>query len=739
MTTPARPHLRWVTGGRAIARERRLTLAIAVGAFAIALPVAYDSLRAALESLAAGALAAAAGDLGLVVIATLLGYASLVYFLTRIGHLARLAAPGTDEAVPDEPAAGRLVALVPSYREDPHVVTRAVISAALQSHPDRRVVLLIDDPPGTDPSVTATRAIPWRVQGMLGPMRERCETARRRFEERAGGGTVDVAAEAAALAAACREVADWFESHASRYGTPDPADRFFAQLIFGVPASRWRGEAARWEEAARGAGPAPELETLRAAYARLATVFRVEITSFERKRYANLSHAANKAMNINSYLALLGGSYRCDPADRGVVLTPCAPGAADLTIPDADFALVLDADTIIAPDYTRTLLPRFRGPEGERLAVVQCPYSTIPGDGGLLQRIAGAQTDIQYLVHQGLTHYNATYWVGANALVRIAALRDVAVREVEDGVEVIKFIRDRTLIEDTESTIDLVARGWRLLNHPERLAFSMTPTDFGALLIQRRRWANGGVLIVPKLLASMRRRGRLADRLVEGFMRFHYLISLGPVSIALLVALSVVWDKDIRTAGLFCTGLAYNVIYARDLHLVGYRWHDILRVVALNLVLIPVNIMGMLSSLAQGVTGRKPRFARTPKVRDRTRVPVRYVVAEFALLLLWAVSAASGLVRGRLVVGAVMLLHTVFLAYAIRVFLGYRDSVDDLAVGLGLRRAPHAGAQFDPPLAPPPVALSMGSGIPAGLLSPPSRSCSVGGVSLPQGESGRGG
>ncbi|TMH25800.1 MAG: hypothetical protein E6H63_14345, partial [Betaproteobacteria bacterium] len=56
------------------------------------------------------------------------------------------------------------------------------------------------------------------------------------------------------------------------------------------------------------------------------------------------------------------------------------------------------------------------------------------------------------------------------------------------------------VIEDTESSIDLINRGWQLYNYPERLAFSATPADFGALLIQRRRWANGGLIILPKLL-----------------------------------------------------------------------------------------------------------------------------------------------------------------------------------------------------------------------------------------------
>ena len=34
------------------------------------------------------------------------------------------------------------------------------------------------------------------------------------------------------------------------------------------------------------------------------------MTSFERKQYVSLSHEANKAMNLNSYIGLMGGRYR---------------------------------------------------------------------------------------------------------------------------------------------------------------------------------------------------------------------------------------------------------------------------------------------------------------------------------------------------------------------------------------------------------------------------------------------
>ena len=682
-------HLRWVSGEAAIARERWLTIAAGAVALGVTFPVVSNSIRIALRRVLAGEYLAALGDLTLVLLAGLLAYGCVVYLLARIGYLARLRAAahdGTGGPVPgDEPDDdSSLVALVPSYREDPQVVLRTLLSAALQPHPKRSVVLLIDDPSHSDPSSAAlkgARALPAHVREMLRPMREHYELAMQRFDQRAQAGDLTLAAEARQVADLCLHAADWFDAQADKDPEADLANLFFADLTFRMPASKWRREARRWAELGERPGAPLSADRVRLAYQELLSVFRVQISSFERKRFANLSHAANKAMNINSYLALLGGSYRLKSTSAGLLLSRCPIADADLVVPDADFALILDADTIVSPDYTPKLMRRFRGPDGQRLAVVQSPYSTFPGDRGVLQRIAGAQTDIQYLIHQGLTYYDATYWVGANALVRVAALRDLAVREVERGFDIVKFLRDRTLIEDTEGTIDLVSRGWRLFNHPERLAFSMTPPDFGSLLIQRRRWASGGVQIVPKLLAYLRQRGRVAGRLREGFMRLHYLIALGPVSMALLVALGVSWDKELGTISLLGVGLVYYAMHARDLHLVGYRWRDIFRVIALNLLLIPVNIVGMLSSLAHGISGRKPRFRRTPKIHDRTRVPAGYVLAEFTLLALWSAQAVLNLARGASMVGVFMLVHAMFFAYAIRAFIGYRNSVADIVAG----------------------------------------------------------
>ena len=40
-----------------------------------------------------------------------------------------------------------------------------------------------------------------------------------------------------------------------------------------------------------------------------------------------------------------------------------------------------------------------------------------------------------------------------------------------------RFVHDRTLTEDSESTIHLMAKGWTVFNYPDRLAYSATPLD----------------------------------------------------------------------------------------------------------------------------------------------------------------------------------------------------------------------------------------------------------------------
>jgi cellulose synthase (UDP-forming) len=378
---------------------------------------------------------------------------------------------------------------------------------------------------------------------------------------------------------------------------------------------------------------------------------------------------------------LIGRSVREQVIDSALHLVDTGSEADDaLAIPDATYAITLDADSLLRIDYARRLTAVMEAPGHERFAVVQTPYTAIPGAPSHLERIAGATTDIQYVIHQGFTQYNATFWVGANALLRIAALRDIQGEEEERGFKVPVFIKDRTVIEDTESTIDLVAKGWTLYNYPERLAFSATPPDFGSLLIQRRRWANGGLLILPNLVrhgvSSLFERGKT----LELFVRAHYLVSIAGTSLGLFVLLFLPLGKGFNSPWLPLTALPYFLLYARDLTQIGYRKSDVLRIYAFNLLLLPINLAGVLKSLQQAVTGAKIPFGRTPKTEGRTAAPSWAILAEWLMFFFCLLMTVLNALTGHWANALFTLGTGIAFGYALAKFVGIRASFEDLTL-----------------------------------------------------------
>ena len=370
---------------------------------------------------------------------------------------------------------------------------------------------------------------------------------------------------------------------------------------------------------------------------RLAWTFRGELTWFERKLYSSLSQESNKAMNLNSYIGLMGHSFDVRQTPEGQVLAP-AGNSGSIVIPDADYLLTLDADSIILPEYCLRLVYVIAQPENAKLAVIQTPYSAFPGSPTRMERLSGATTDIQHIVHQGMSYYGATFWVGANAVIRKRALDDIVEIEHQGGFEIRRYVMDRTVIEDTESSIDLAVHGWWLLNYPERLSYSATPPDFGSLCIQRRRWANGGLIIMPKLWTLRHARLKRAEkgRAIETLLRLNYLASTCWSSIALVLLLWYPFNNKLLSPLVLLAALPYFTAMSSDLKHCGYKRMDIFRVYGFNLILLPVNLAGVVKSIQQAITGRRIPFARTPKVSNRTATPLLFAFSPF-LIIGWSI------------------------------------------------------------------------------------------------------
>ena len=631
-----------------------------------------------------------AQDSALVVVFLILIYANLVYQLARAGYLYRLrrhlaCVPDETEApFLQEKAAPPVTILIPSYNEEPRVIRQALLSSALQDYPVRRVVLLIDDPPQPTNfddlfNLVAARNLPTDLQKLFDVEIAKYREAYKQFLLRTGEEHFDDPQEFFALSELYGQAADWLCNQARQHNIEDHTDELFISLTFTQKEQEIRSQARVLFSAADKFEKNSNRDELLRGYQHLVSLFAVEFTSFERKQYVNLSWASNKAMNLNSYIGLIG--KRCNQVVRedGTYLELTASEAADMVVPDAKYIVTLDADSLLAPDYVKRLIQFMERPDNKQVAIAQTPYTAVPSPKVVLERIAGATTDLQYIMHQGFTQAGATFWVGANAILRKEALNEIVTYDRDRGFNIAKYIQDRTVNEDTETTIDLVRRGWSLYNLPERLSYSATPADFGSLLIQRRRWANGGLIILPKLLRHLVRTPNRLRTWIEGFMRVNYLTSIAGACLGLLLILTFPAADYLSIVWLPLTALPYYCLYGRDLFLAEYQVRDLFRVYALNLMLIPVNLGGVFKSIQQGITGKQIPFARTPKVRGRTATPAGYILAEYALMFFCFSRGLWEVLAGRWLPAIFFAGNSLVLLYAIADFLGFRASLSDLS------------------------------------------------------------
>ncbi|MGO4691314.1 glycosyltransferase family 2 protein [Glaciibacter sp. 2TAF33] len=626
------------------------------------------------------------------VVVTFLTFSALMYLLARQGALYRFAnhirVPRGELDRHFTDYHDGITVLVPSYAEEPQVVRATLWSAALQEFPDLTVVLLLDDPPfPTDPAVLArleeTRALAADIELALSAPAERANSALADFRQRMQN-SVDAADELLRVSAEYEAAAGWLETMAEAERVENHVDEFFVDLVI-MGLSRELRLTLLALDAASAQKASPGAERLGQLYQRLSWIFNVKTETFERKMFASLSHETNKAMNLNAYISLMGHRWNREDAAGAMVLREVAEDEpADLIIPDTEYLLTLDADSLLLRDYCLRLAYFLESAGNERVAVTQTPYSSFRGAPTRIERVAGATTDIQHILHQGMTYYGATFWVGANAVIRKRALEDIVEVETVGGFEIRTYIQDRTVIEDTESSVDLGTHGWTLSNYPERLSYSATPPDFGALVVQRRRWANGGLLILPKLWKQISQRRSLRERVLfrEVLLRVNYMASIAWASFGLLFLLAYPYDSRLLSPVVFIAALPYFLAMGSDLRDSGHRFSDIFRIYGFNLVLLTVNLAGVIKSMQQGLTGEKIPFVRTPKVKNRTAAPALYVVVPylivaFSLLTVWRNVQDQN--WGNVAFAA---LNAVLAAGAIRAYVGMRNSIVDVFLGV---------------------------------------------------------
>jgi hypothetical protein len=87
-------------------------------------------------------------------------------------------------------------------------------------------------------------------------------------------------------------------------------------------------------------------------------------------------------MNLNSYVALLGRSFREVARNDGIHLEVCDDALATLQVPAADYIATLDADSLVTCDFALRLVAAMERPGNERVAIAQTPYTAVPQSAG---------------------------------------------------------------------------------------------------------------------------------------------------------------------------------------------------------------------------------------------------------------------------------------------------------------------------------------------------------------------
>jgi len=296
-----------------------------------------------------------------------------------------------------------------------------------------------------------------------------------------------------------------------------------------------------------------------------------------------------------------------------------------LGVVDADVVAVLDADHVARPAFLTSTLGYF---DDERVALVQTPqdfYNLESFEHSRTARRDGfnEQSLFYRAILPGKNRWQAAFWCGTNALLRVAALREVG------------GVATGTVTEDIHTTIRLHAAGWRTVYHNEVLARGLAAGGAGQYLLQRRRWGTGAMQVLradnPLTMPGL----TLAQRLAYAFTLLGWFDAWRSLGYLLLPVAALLTGAIPIRAPIATFATAFVAAFALQqlaLWLLGRGWQRPWLAVLFDLVRLPSNLAATLALFGPRTT----RFQVTPKGRTGER-PRRTPAPR----ILWAVAVAS--------------------------------------------------------------------------------------------------
>ncbi len=279
--------------------------------------------------------------------------------------------------------------------------------------------------------------------------------------------------------------------------------------------------------------------------------------------------------------------------------------AHGLTLLDAEFVAVLDADFVPPPDFLKRTIPHLiANPD---LAVVQGRWGHLNSSTNWLTWGQTLALDGHFVVEQ--TARNRAGWLmnfnGSGGVWRVEAIRKAG------------GWQPKTLTEDLDLSYRAQLEGWRFLYLPDVVVPGELPPQIAAYKQQQRRWAKGGSQCLRILLGPIWRSPRLTlmQRLMATMHLGQYMVH--PVIIMLvLLTPPLIQAGTLQTLNLGILGLAGlgpPLVFIVSQRALYQDWKR--RLVAFPALLALGTGMAYCNARAviSGLIGGEEEFKRTPK------------------------------------------------------------------------------------------------------------------------------
>ena len=300
-----------------------------------------------------------------------------------------------------------------------------------------------------------------------------------------------------------------------------------------------------------------------------------------------------------------------------------------LRLSTADFAVMIDADFVVVPEFLEETLPFFLHDD---VAFVQAPQVYGNAHNFISRGSAYMQIVFYALTQPGKNKYNSAFCVGTNAVFRRTALDDIG------------GMYEGSQSEDIWTSIFVHERGWRSIFVPMTLAVGRTPETIEAFVRQQVRWAVGGFEIFLRHNPFSPRRRLTTDQRMQYFMTVtFYFTGIVPLGLIVLPAMQIY--LNITPVSLEVPLLQWILFYCGfyvlqiglALFIIGsFRWETLL----LSTVTFPMYTKAFFLAVA----GRKPSWTSTGAT-GQAASPFNFIKVQMVFLVFLSATTVVGFLK----------------------------------------------------------------------------------------------